>query len=161
MKLSLCLSATRWKPLGNRCIAPRVINLGTRWCWEVILTLRLLYPEERDPGTCWIKRSAWAPKAIWIRWRRRHFPIPLLELNHGRPAYSLSELSGLVSRERDDAWSVCLFNDAVLTYRLHNIVAIIYASHSGGPVFISRSGVFSVGIFLIFLSLSMIMGEPW
>jgi hypothetical protein len=36
-------------------IAPRILNLGTRWRWVVSLTPRPLYtPGERAPGTHWI-----------------------------------------------------------------------------------------------------------
>jgi len=35
-------------------IAPRILNLGTRWKWEVSFTPRPLYPRGRGPITHWI-----------------------------------------------------------------------------------------------------------
>jgi hypothetical protein len=35
--------------LGNRVIAPRILNLGIRWMWVVRFTPRPLYPQEKIP----------------------------------------------------------------------------------------------------------------
>jgi hypothetical protein len=37
-------------------IAPRILNLSTRWRWVVSLVLRPLYPRERAPNVHWIER---------------------------------------------------------------------------------------------------------
>jgi hypothetical protein len=34
---------------GSRCIAPLILNLETRWRWEVNVTFLLLYPWEPPP----------------------------------------------------------------------------------------------------------------
>jgi hypothetical protein len=34
----------------SRCIAPRILNLGTRWWWKVSFRSRPLYPRKRAPG---------------------------------------------------------------------------------------------------------------
>jgi len=51
LKLSLCFN---WAPrhegvLGSGCIAPLIINLGTRWRWVVSFTPRPLYPRGKSP----------------------------------------------------------------------------------------------------------------
>jgi hypothetical protein len=56
VNLSLCLN---WTPghegvLGNGGIAPRILDLGTRWRWVVSFTPLPPYPWERAPGTLWI-----------------------------------------------------------------------------------------------------------
>jgi hypothetical protein len=67
-----------WRSGG---IAPRILDLGTRWRWVVGFTPRplhsqgkiLCYPLDREGG--------WAPEPIWTRWRRETFPaLPGLEL---------------------------------------------------------------------------------
>jgi hypothetical protein len=35
-------------------IAPRILDLSTRWMWVVSFTLQPLYPRERAPGKDWI-----------------------------------------------------------------------------------------------------------
>jgi hypothetical protein len=49
--LLLCLTKhhamkTYW---WNGGIAPRILNLGTRWRWVVIFTLQPLYPQWKSP----------------------------------------------------------------------------------------------------------------
>jgi len=39
--------------LGSRSIAPRILNLGTRWRWVVRYTPRTLYHRIRAPSTYW------------------------------------------------------------------------------------------------------------
>jgi hypothetical protein len=39
---------------GSGGIAPRILDLGTRWRWVVSFMLRPLYPGEIVPGTHWI-----------------------------------------------------------------------------------------------------------
>jgi hypothetical protein len=57
---------------GNGCIAPRILDLGTRWRWMVSFTPRPLYPHEKEAG--------WAPEPLWTRWWRENFePLPGLE----------------------------------------------------------------------------------
>jgi hypothetical protein len=40
--------------LGSGGIAPRILDLGTRWKWVVSFTPRPLYPRERAPVIHWI-----------------------------------------------------------------------------------------------------------
>ena len=45
---------------GRRVRAPFILNLGTGWGWEVKLTLRLLYPQERTHvPTGWAEELTW------------------------------------------------------------------------------------------------------
>jgi hypothetical protein len=51
VKLSLCFN---WAPrhediLGSGDIAPRILDLGTRWRWVVSFTSRPLYPQGKSP----------------------------------------------------------------------------------------------------------------
>jgi hypothetical protein len=51
-KFSLCLTEHHsmkayW---GSGCIAPRILDLGTRWRWVVSFTPRPLYSQGRSPG---------------------------------------------------------------------------------------------------------------
>jgi hypothetical protein len=39
---------------GSGGIAPRILDLGTRWRWVVNFTPRSLYPRERIPANHWI-----------------------------------------------------------------------------------------------------------
>jgi hypothetical protein len=60
---------------GSGGIAPRILDLGTRWRWVVSFTPQPLYPGERFPGTHWI--GGWVgPRAE--RWTTLHNE----ELNH-------------------------------------------------------------------------------
>jgi hypothetical protein len=62
--VSLCFN---WAPchegiLRGGDIAPRILDLSTRWRWVVSFMPQLLYPRERTPGTNWI--GGWVgPKA--------------------------------------------------------------------------------------------------
>jgi hypothetical protein len=65
-----------WRSGG---IAPRILDLDTKWRWVVSFTL--LVPIRQE---VW-----WAPGPIWMRWRRENDPWPRQESNYGRPARSL------------------------------------------------------------------------
>jgi hypothetical protein len=64
VKLSQCLTKhhamkTYW---GSGDIAPRILDVGTRWRWIVSFTPRPLYPQRKNP--------------CWTRWRREKFLAP-------------------------------------------------------------------------------------
>ena len=50
-ELSLC---TSWRHVGGGGIAPRLLNLGTRWLWAVSFTTWSLTVGEISLGSCWI-----------------------------------------------------------------------------------------------------------
>jgi hypothetical protein len=69
---------------GSGGIAPRILNLGTRWRWVVSFTPRPLYPRERAPGTDWI--GGWVgPRAVLDAVVKRKIPSSLRELNLRTP----------------------------------------------------------------------------
>jgi hypothetical protein len=80
VKLPLCLTKhhamkTYWRSGG---IAPRILDLGTRWRWVVSFTPRPLYPRERAPGAHWI--GGWVgPKAVLDAEVKRKIPSPRRE----------------------------------------------------------------------------------
>jgi hypothetical protein len=50
--------------MGNRGIAPLIINLGPSWRWVVNVTPRLLYPQERtvvpiEMEADWVQEQVW------------------------------------------------------------------------------------------------------
>jgi hypothetical protein len=52
--LLLCTPVLNWAPrhedvLGSGSIAPRILDLGTRWRWVVSFTLQPLYPQGKGP----------------------------------------------------------------------------------------------------------------
>jgi len=47
---------------GSVCIAPSILNLGTRWSWMVSFTPRPFYPWETAPTIKWIEGCV-GPKA--------------------------------------------------------------------------------------------------
>jgi hypothetical protein len=51
VKLSLCLTKHHAMKAyrGNEGIAPRILDLGTRWRWVVSFTVRPLYPQGKNP----------------------------------------------------------------------------------------------------------------
>jgi hypothetical protein len=51
VKLSLCFNraSRHGSVLGERGIAPRILDLSTRWRWMVSFTPRPLYPQEKSP----------------------------------------------------------------------------------------------------------------
>jgi len=75
---SLCLIThhamkTYWESGG---IAPRILNLGTRWRWSDSFTLRSLYPRRKNlsPHTHWI--WGWVdPRASLDAVAKRRNPI--------------------------------------------------------------------------------------
>jgi hypothetical protein len=59
-------------------VAPRILDLGTRWRWVVSFTPRPLYPRERAPSTHWI--GGWVgPRAGLDAEVKRKIPSPCLE----------------------------------------------------------------------------------
>ena len=58
---------------GSRSTAPLMLNLGTRWKWEVNITPRSLYPWEitQVPTK---QENVWASESIWMFGRRTTCP---------------------------------------------------------------------------------------
>jgi hypothetical protein len=59
------------KTCGGGGIAPRILNLETKWRWVISFTLQPLYPGEIAHGTHWIGGPR-APETVWTRWRREN-----------------------------------------------------------------------------------------
>jgi hypothetical protein len=58
---------------GSGGIAPRILDLSTRWRWVVSFTPRPLYPRGREPGTHWI--GGWVgPRAVLDAAVKRKIP---------------------------------------------------------------------------------------
>jgi hypothetical protein len=80
VKLSLCLTKhhamnTYWRSGG---IAPRILNLSTRWRWMVSFMPVRFTPRERAPGTRWI----WG----WVEGKKFPlFSLPGIEPQSSRP----------------------------------------------------------------------------
>jgi hypothetical protein len=75
---------------GNGGIAPRILNLGTRWKWVVSFMPRPHYPRRKSPVIHWI--GGWVgPRAgLGAVAKREKFHYWLCrESNAGRPARSL------------------------------------------------------------------------
>jgi hypothetical protein len=65
-------------------IAPRILDLSTRWMWVVSFTPRLLSPRERTPGTNWI--GGWVgPRAGLDKVSKRKIPNLRRESNPDHP----------------------------------------------------------------------------
>jgi hypothetical protein len=65
VKLSLCLTKHHAMKTYYRSggIAPRILDLGSRWRWVVSFTPGRFTPRERAPGTHWI--GAWVgPRTV-------------------------------------------------------------------------------------------------
>jgi hypothetical protein len=74
--------------LGSGGIAPRILDIGTRWRWVVSFRPRPLYPRERAPGTHWI--GGWVgPKAVLDTVMKRKIPSPRRESNPRIPIVQL------------------------------------------------------------------------
>jgi hypothetical protein len=75
VNLSMCFN---WAPryeglLGSGGIAPRILDLGTRWRWVVNFTACRFTPRERAPGTYWI--GGWVgPTAVLEAVVKRKIP---------------------------------------------------------------------------------------
>jgi hypothetical protein len=68
----------------SRGIAPRILDLSTRWRWVVSFTHQQLYPQERDPGTHWI--GGWVgPRDVLEAVVKRKIPSPRREPNPRTP----------------------------------------------------------------------------
>jgi hypothetical protein len=86
VKLSLCLAKhyamkTYW---GSGGIAPRILDVGTRWRCVVSFTPRPLYPMERALGAHWI--GGWVdPRAVLDTVVKRKIPRPRRESNPRTP----------------------------------------------------------------------------
>jgi hypothetical protein len=67
--------------LGSGVIAPRILDLGTRWRCVVSFTPRQLYSQGKIPGTHWI--GGWVgPRAVLDTVVKRKIPSPRRESNH-------------------------------------------------------------------------------
>jgi hypothetical protein len=80
-----------WRRVGNGCIDPHFLDLGTSWRWVVSFTPRPLYPLERASGTHCI--GGWVDPRGGLdsmeKWN--FFTLPGFELRPlGRPARSQS-----------------------------------------------------------------------
>jgi hypothetical protein len=151
VKLSLCLtknhplnaypSLSQWSHhediLGEWGIAPRILNLGTRWRWVVSLTPRPLYSQvkrPRNPEPIGYEAGL-ASEPEWSRWRReRNTSLPLRKTNPGRPARSLviilSELSRLPAK-------CCVMRIAYQSLRFHSNWSVVT-----GWMKLGQSGVY-------------------
>jgi hypothetical protein len=85
VKLSLCLikhhaMKTYW---GSRGIAPRILDLGTRWRWSASRP-GCFIPRKRAPGTHWI--GGWVgPRDVQDTVVKRKIPSPHRESNSRTP----------------------------------------------------------------------------
>jgi len=57
---------------GTVRVAPRILNLGTRWKWVVRFTPRLLYPRVKDFLLPIGSEPSWAPEPTWKRRRTKN-----------------------------------------------------------------------------------------
>jgi hypothetical protein len=100
VKLSLC--STKHYAMKTYCgsggIAPRILNLDTRWRWVVNFTPRALYPQGKDPGTTnWIR--GWVgPRAVLDTVAKRKIPSPRQEWNPRTPIVQTVGKCMLVNR---------------------------------------------------------------
>jgi hypothetical protein len=87
VKVKVTLRFFYWAPrhggvLGSGGIAPRILNLGTRWSggeWSASLPDRFT-PRERAPGTHWI--GGWVgPRVVLDAVVKRKIPIPFQNKN--------------------------------------------------------------------------------
>jgi len=72
-KLSLCLNMhhTTKTLRGSGGVAPRSLNLGTRWRWAVTFTPRPLYPKGKHPwDPLHRKVGRLQSQPVWFKWRR-------------------------------------------------------------------------------------------
>jgi hypothetical protein len=88
VKVKLCLCLTKHHAMkayvGNGGIAPRILDLGTRWRWVISFTPQPLYPQERTPGIHWI--GGWvSPRAGLDAGVRRKIPSPYRDSNPPPP----------------------------------------------------------------------------
>jgi hypothetical protein len=69
---------------GSGGVAPRILDLGTRWRWVVSFTPQPLYPQGKSPGTHWI--GGWVgPRAVLDAVVKRKIPSPRRESNPRTP----------------------------------------------------------------------------
>jgi len=52
---------------GNGGIAPRIINIATRWRWMVRFMSRALYPRGNSPGCPLDRRLSGPQELVWMR----------------------------------------------------------------------------------------------
>jgi hypothetical protein len=66
---------------GSGGLAPRILNLGARWCWVVSFTPRQLYLQGRSSRYTLHRRLGWPqPEPGWTRWRwRKTLTLPGIE----------------------------------------------------------------------------------
>jgi hypothetical protein len=71
---------------GSGGMAPRFLDLGTRWRWVVNFTLRPLYSWEETPIPIG-QKAVWAPEPVWTQqWRRqKKKKIPFLPVSGIEP----------------------------------------------------------------------------
>jgi hypothetical protein len=69
---------------GSGGIAPRILDLCTKWRWVVRFTPRPLYPQGKSPGTHWIGGVV-GPRAVLDTVVKRKIPSPRRESNSRIP----------------------------------------------------------------------------
>jgi len=71
--------------LGSRGIAPRILDLGTRWIWVVSFTSRPLYPQGKSPRYPLDRRLGGPPEPFWTRGGEEKNSLPRRESNPRTP----------------------------------------------------------------------------
>jgi hypothetical protein len=88
VKFSLCFSITKHHALkaywASRGIAPRILDLGTRWRWVVSFTPPPLYPQGKSPWYPLDTRLG-GPRTVLDAVVKRKIPSPRREWNPRTP----------------------------------------------------------------------------
>jgi hypothetical protein len=69
---------------GSRGIAPLILNLGTKWRWEVNFTPRPLYSQEGTPVLI-EQETGWTPEPVWTVFGEKLLPLPEFEPRNVQP----------------------------------------------------------------------------
>jgi hypothetical protein len=96
LRLSKCHTMNTY--CGSEGIAPRIINLGDRWKWEVSFTSRLLYPRRKEPPDAHWIGSCVGPRAGMNTVEKRRILSPCRDSKLDRPARSLVTIPTELSR---------------------------------------------------------------
>jgi hypothetical protein len=146
VKLSRCVlnsapsHADRW---GNRGITPHILNLGTRWRWVVIFTLRPLYLRGKNPGALWI--GGWVGPRAGLAVVMKRKIMAFRDSNPGRPALNLVII--LTRREKSTTRIDIIryyFHQAMETGRFQCIICTFYVhKHVLGILSFVRSRIYA------------------